>query len=107
MATFYQAVLVHRGELYIDNDFEKGCDPDSGWDSGVIDKIKAKTITELKEKLNSYAKGWEHFEENRYDTGYDEIDRDGVKVYHMLSAFIERVTVESIDVTLDNQIVGE
>lgn len=99
MKTFYKAEIYARTELFIDNDKDKGCDPDTYRDCGCIETMTATTLEQLKKNLmgapNHY--GYEHFEDNRYDGGYEETERDGTHVSVSLSAYIYKVEESEVE----------
>jgi len=98
MKTYYKAEIYCMTELFVDNDKEKGCDPKTWRDCGLINTITKPTLAELKAHLigddNYY--GYEHFEENRYDGGYEETERDGTHVSVTLSAYLYKVQEEEV-----------
>lgn len=98
--TYYQADIYIMTELYVDNDYNEGCDPKSTCDCGIVETIKADNLEKLKEDLNQRYGEIEHFEDNRYETGYDEVERDGTKVYNMVSIYIYHVEHKETEVKL-------
>lgn len=102
--TYYKAEILAFTELFIDNDKNKGYDPDTGRDCGVIETVEKNTLAELKKHLigesNPYGYEQNDEEKNRYDGGYEETERDGTHVSVQLSAYIYKVTEEIEEVEL-------
>lgn len=99
MRTYYKADICYMTGRFVDNDKEKGVDPDTLQDCGICETIEKPTLEALKEHLmgapNYY--GFEHFEGNRYDGGYEETERDGTHVSVSLSAYIYKVVESEVE----------
>ena len=94
---YYEAEISIMSESYVDNDLEQGCDPYTTCDHGIVDTITSVTLEGLVKKLRDRYKGIEHFEGNRFETGYDETHRDGMHEYIMVSIYINRIERTELD----------
>lgn len=88
---YYKAEVHYMTELYVNNNVNEGCNPDTTQDCGMCDTMTASTKEKLKKDLVDRFGEIEHFEDNRYETGYDELERDGTNVYVMVSIYISEV----------------
>lgn len=88
---YFKADIHYMSELYINNNLNEGCDPNTFSDSGICETIRATTLEKLHKELIYRFEEIEYFEENRYDAGYDSIERDGTHVYNMISIYVYEV----------------
>jgi len=98
---YYEAGIYMMTELFVNNDPEQGCDPDTCMDNGLVHTIKADTLQQLKKDLDSMYDNIEHYEDNRYETGYETIERDGTHESVMVSIYITEVVKEVKDVNFE------
>lgn len=78
-------------EGYVDNDLEQGCDPDSIVDCGIVNAVTAPTLKELVKKLQYQYRNIEHYEENRFETSYNETSRCGRHECVMVSIYLTKI----------------
>lgn len=97
--TYYKAELVEMTELFVNNNPEEGCDPDTCRDCGVTQVITKPTLEELRKMLPEDVEQFE--DENRYEYGYEYMERDGTHVSVMQSYYITKVVEEIEDVTFN------
>ena len=100
---YFKAEIYVMTELYVNNDYNEGGDPDTGADCGLVETIKKPTLEALMKDLKNNYDNIEHFEENRFETGYDNVERDGTKVCNMVSIYISEVTEAELNT---NQVVA-
>lgn len=94
----FKAEICIATELYMNNDPEQGCDPDTLQDNGMVQTIVKPTLNELKEAIQWQFGVFEHFEANRYETGYEEFI-DGIYYSNMVSIYIYEVTEREVRFT--------
>ena len=85
---YFKAEIHVMTELYVNNDKSQGCDPDTTNDCGIVETMKADTLDKLIKDLSFNYSNIEHFEDNRYETGYDNLERDGTHVCNIVSIYI-------------------
>lgn len=97
---YYKAETLMMSERFVDNDPNQGCDPDTLMDHGIVETIERGELPELVKELKSRYENIEHFEDNRYETGYEETERDGTHISVMVSIYIYKV-VSNVDEVID------
>lgn len=102
--TYYEADICYASERFINNDKNQGCDPDTFCDNGYVETISNETLEGLKNDLISRFEYIEHVEDNRYDTGYEETERDGTHYSIMISIYINKVEMRRSDVNFENEV---
>jgi hypothetical protein len=97
---YYKAEIGMMRELFVNNDKDQGCDPDTMMDHGIVETIERGNLADLVTQLKNRYDDIEHFEDNRYETGYEETERDGTHVSVMVSIYIHKV-VSNVDEVTD------
>jgi len=87
----YKADIYMMTELFINNDVNQGCDPDSCYDNGLVYTITKQSLGEIKSEILSMYDGIEHFEDNRFETSYETTQRDGTIESVMVSIYITEI----------------
>lgn len=91
ITTYYQAEIFHSVETYIDNDPNKGIDPDSFSESGLIETYTAKTIEQLAIKIKSAYGNIHHVEKGQFETSYAGIERNGTHIVNSISIYVCKI----------------
>lgn len=91
-------------EKFVNNDKDQGCDPDT-MESYHIESVESDTLDGLIEVIKNHTdcKVWELFdineESNRIESGMEYTDIRGIHYSVQVSAYISKVTHESVDLT--------
>lgn len=101
MKVYFKADIYVATELYVNNDPNQGCDPVTFMDCGIVETVKKESLDDLIKWIAQDYSNIEHFEDNRYETSYENIERDGTYVSNMVSIYIYRCVYDEYPISAD------